>query len=122
MDYRTLFSLNAKKLLVIVILFVLGTLPGMIPPLTDPMGCVRIACDVFIGLPLIYLTAKISQGILTNISFNFFNVAIDIIIFYLITAILFYLFRRRENVPNSDTGRRDLGGPDQIGYGNREGN
>lgn len=122
MDFKALFSLNAKKILLIIILFVLGTLPGMIPPLTDPMSCVRTACDVFIGLPLIYLTTKISRGNLTNINFNFFNLAIDIIIFYLIIAILFYLFRRRENVPNSDSAGRSLGGSDQVEYGDREGN
>jgi len=120
MDYLSLLLPNAKKLLVLLILFVLATLPGIIPAVTDPMMCVRTSCNLFIGLPVYYVVVTVSQGSPTNINFNFFNLAIDIIIFYLIISILFYLFRRRENVPNSNSKGRSVGGPDQVEYGNQE--
>ncbi len=104
MNYKALFGLDAKKILSIIILLALTSVPGFLPALTDPMSCVRISCNLFIGMPLYYIMIQTggTSGFVTT--FNFIGLIIDIISFYLIIAILFYLFRRKQNVSNSNTG------------------
>jgi len=99
MKWKKFLMLDGKKVLSIIILLVLLSVPGFIPPLTNPMLCIS-GCVLNIGLPLVYF--NLEMGETTGMDFNFFNLAIDIMIFYLITSILFYLFRREENVPDSN--------------------
>lgn len=103
MAWTKYLALSKKKILWIIILLVLLSVPGFIPAVTDPMSCVSRSCNINIGLPLHYLTIEWGAGIINSQDFNIFSLLIDAMIFYMVISILFYLFRRRENVPNSNS-------------------
>ena len=104
MNWKEFFGLDAKKILVIISLLALTSVPGFLPALTDPQSCYSVSCTLYIGMPAAYLNIKMGgTGGFTPI-FTFTGLAINIITFYLITGILFYLFRRKKNVPDINSG------------------
>jgi hypothetical protein len=96
------FKLTSRKILgVIILLFLFSFLSFFFQYVSNPVNYVTGQYSISIGLPLVYLSIG-GKGIE---NFNTFNLLIDIIIFYLITCALAFVFKRRkENVPNSNSG------------------
>ena len=102
MTLKQLLKLDIKKILTILILFVLGSVPGFIPPLTDPGKCINTGCIVTIGLPFPYVVMEWGLTSPSVPIFTLLNLVLDIIAFYLITCILFYPFRKKEEKPQQE--------------------
>lgn len=101
------FKPTGKKILGVIILFFLFSFLGFfLQYVANPLSS-----SIPIGLPLAYFSIGSTIG-----STNILYLIIDIIIFYLITVFLAMIFKRRkvENVPNSDSGGRDTGTPNQT--------
>ena len=99
------FKLTSRKILgIIILLFLFSFIGFFFQYISNPASYVTGQYAISIGFPLIYITIG---GKETTNNFNIFNLIIDIIIFYLITCVLSIIFKRRkENVPNSNSGGR----------------
>ena len=104
MDWKKILSLDSKKILTILILLLLFSFPGALQLITEPMKCLSGGCNLLIGLPLPYMDVSWNtSGALIMPNLNFVALLIDIITFYLVTVILFYLLGGgKKNVPDSN--------------------
>ena len=106
------FKPTARKILgVIILLFLFSFISFFLQYIADAS---RYASGetISIGFPLLYFS--LGENDVTK-SFNIINLIIDIIIFYFITCILAIIFKRRkENVPNSNSGGRDTSPANQT--------
>jgi len=105
------FKPTTRKILGTIILLFFISFIGLWPAATNPMACIAGKCNMFIGLPLIFFSIN-EKGETYS---NFINLIIDMIIFYLIICVLSIAFKRRkENVPNSNSGGRDTSSSNQA--------
>jgi len=97
------FKPTGKKILGVIIFLLLFSFIGFfLTYVSNPTNFVLGQTLIPVGLPLPYFTLGGSQGIS---GINVVYLIIDIIIFYLITCVFAIAFRRRkENVPNSNSG------------------
>ena len=102
---REYFKLTSRKILGIIILLFLFSLIGIMPYFSDPLKILTGQSNIFLGWPLVYISIKGSTPSDLNIPF----LIIDIIFFYLILCLLAFIFkeRKKENVPNSNSGGGD---------------
>jgi len=96
------FKPTGRKILgVIILLFLFSFIGFFLQYVSNPTSYVTGQYSILIGLPLVYLSIG-GKGIE---NFNIFNLVADVIIFYLITCIFAIAFKRRkQNVPNSNSG------------------
>ena len=106
------FKLTSRKILGVIILLFLFSLIGVIPYFSDPIKILTGQSNVFLGWPLVYISIK---GTSTN-DFNIPFLIIDIIFFYLILCLLAFIFkgRKKQNVPNSNSGGGDTSTSNQT--------
>ena len=93
------FKLTLRKTLgILILLFLFSFIDFFLKYISNPTNYIMNISNVLIGFPLVFYSIE---------NFNILNLIIDIIIFYLIICILSLVFKRRkkENVPNSNSGR-----------------
>jgi cadmium resistance protein CadD (predicted permease) len=106
------FKPTGKKILgVIILLLTLSFLSFFMQFVANTSKIITGQIPVSIGFPLFYFT--ISS---TSPNLNIVNLIIDIIIFYLVVSLLSLAFkgRRKENVPNSNSGGGNTSPPNQT--------
>jgi TRAP-type C4-dicarboxylate transport system permease small subunit len=112
------FKPTVRKILGVIILLALSSFMAFFIQYTANVSSfISGELKVSIGWPLNYFSISGSGAI---DSFNILYLIIDIIIFYLITCVLAIIFRgrKKENVPNSDSGGRDTSPTNQAQPGN----
>jgi Na+/alanine symporter len=112
------FKPTGRKILGVIILILLFSfIIFFISYTAEPSKFFTGDNPILIGWPLVFISIGGNEA--TN-NFNIVNLIIDIIIFYFVTCILAIIFkgRKKENVPNSNSGGRDTSPANQTQPGN----
>jgi hypothetical protein len=111
------FLPTAAKILGLIIILVLIVSYSFVPPLTNPQSC-NAGCTVELGFPLKFVSYGMGGQTQGFMNYNFVNLIIDLAIIYFglcLLSLVANLGRKKENVPDSNSGGRSSSPPDQVG-------
>jgi len=112
------FKPTGRKILgVIILILSVSFIIFFVSYVSEPSKFFTNDYPILIGWPLVFISIG---GKETTNNFNIVNLIIDIVIFYFVMCVLSIIFkgRKKENVPNSNSGGRDTSPANQTQPGN----